>query len=195
MNTSMELKRIKFGPAISVLVPLLLFWVVLSLRVPYPITFHFHSQSAGLFAVILLLYYFSLRLPENRGVLVGLGLTMLLFALALSYIWTSGFSDNFISGSLLPYKDAKNYYLGANLILNGLPVEKAGQAVERPLFPGFLASLLTMTGRKGRKRFSMKAAAYAFIVVLAGYFLVNTIYARLLGIPPGSAFGNFSYAL
>jgi hypothetical protein len=260
-----------------------------------------------LFVFTLLLYYLSLRLRGNIGVLVSLGLTMALFALVLSYKWTSGFSDNFMIGGLLPYKDAKNYYLGADLILHGLPMEKAGQATERPLFPGFLSSILMLTGQnlkiavaviaqlaaiglylsaqqirqsmgalpaslyitlmyfyiqpligytlsellgftlgclgfvltwhashnlkwfdllpglitllvaasaragaffifpilviwagwifRGEKRFSIKAAGYAFLIVSVGYFLVNAAYAQWLGIPSGSAFGNFSYAL
>ena len=307
MSITIESKKINFSILISVLLPLLLFWVVLILRIPYFITFHFNSYSFGLFVFTLLLYYLSLRLRGNVGVLVSLGLTMLLFALVLSYKWTSGFSDNFMIGGLLPYKDAKNYYLGADLILHGLPLEKAGQATERPLFPGFLSSILMLTGqnlkiavavivqlaaiglylsaqrirhsmgtlstslyitlmyfymkpligytlsealgftlgcfafvliwqashnlkwfdlflglitllvaasaragaffifpmlaiwagwifRRG-KRFSIKAAGFTFIVILAGYFLINTIYAQYLGIPSGSAFGNFSYAL
>jgi hypothetical protein len=72
---------------------------------------------------------------------------MALFALTLSYVWTSGFSDNFIIGGLLPYKDAKNFYLGAELIRYGLPVVRAGQATERPLFPSFLAAVLFFTGQ------------------------------------------------
>lgn len=307
MNTTLESKKINFSILISVLLPLILFWVVLILRIPYFITFHFNIYSFGLFVFTLLLYYLSLRLRGNGGVLVGLGLTMLLFALVLSYKWTSGFSDNFMIGGLLPYKDAKNYYLGADLILHGLPMERAGQATERPLFPGFLSSILMLTGQnlktavavivqlagiglylsaqrirhsmgtlsaslyitlmyfyikpligytlseplgftlgcfafvlvwqashslkwidlflglitllvaasaragaffifpmltiwagwifRREKRFSIKAAGYAFIFILAGYFLINTIYAQYLGIPSGSAFGNFSYAL
>jgi hypothetical protein len=307
MSPGVELKKIKFSLVISLLIPLLLFWVILIFRIPYSITFHFTTYSFGLLVIVLLLYYVSLRLRGDVGVLVGFGLTMLLIALALSYKWTSGFSDNFMVGGLLPYKDAKNYYLGADLILYGLPIEKAGQATERPLFPGFLSSLLMITGQnlkialavmvqlagiglyvsarrirysmgalsaslfitfmyfyiqpligytlsellgftlgcfafvviwhashslkwfdlilglitllvavsaragaffifpmliiwagwifRREKRFSVKAAGYAFIVVLAGYFLVNHIYAMLLGIPAGSAFGNFSYAL
>jgi len=307
MSTSIELKEIKFGLVISFLIPLILFWLVWIVRIPNSLTFHFNTYSFGLFVITLPLYYLSLRLQNNIGVLVGFGLTMLLFALALSYKWTSGFSDSFIIGGLLPYKDAKNYYLGANLILNGLPLEKAGQAIERPLFPGFLSSLLVLTGQnlkialaiivqfaglslylsarqishsigslaasfyitfmyfyiqpligytlsellgfmlgcfafcliwhasyrfkwfdlilglitllvavsaragafiifpmlalwvgwifRREKRLSMKTAAYTFIVILVGYFLVNTIYARLLDIPSGSNFGNFSYAL
>jgi hypothetical protein len=301
------LKNIRFSMLISLLIPFLVFWVVLAFRIPYSITFHFTTYSFGLFIVILLSYYLALRLRDPVGVLVCFGLTMLLFALALSYKWTSGFSDNFMIGGLLPYKDAKNYYLGADLILYGLPMEKAGQATERPLFPGFLSSVLLVTGQnlkialavivqlvgiglylsarpirqsagafpaslyltfmylyiqpfvgytlsellgftlgclgflliwqsshslkrfdlllgfvallvgvsaragaffifpmlviwvgwifRRENRFSIKAAGYAFIVVVAGYFLVNAMYAQLLGIPPGSAFGNFAYAL
>jgi len=307
MSPTVELKKIKFSTVISLLIPLLLFWVVLIIRIPDSITFHFNTYSFGLFVIILLLYYLSLRLRDNVGVLVGLGLTMVLFALVLSYKWTSGFSDNFMIGGLLPYKDAKNYYLGADLILHGLSMDKAGQATERPLFPGFLSSLLMLTGQslkialavivqlagiglylsarpirqsmgalsaslyitfmyfyiqpligyslsellgftlgclafvliwyasyslnwfdlilglitllvavsaragaffifpmlgiwagwifRTEKRFSIKVAGYAFLVVLVGYFLVNAAYAQLLGIPAGSGFGNFSYAL
>ena len=307
MITTVELKNIKFSMVSSLLIPPLLYWVVLIFRIPDSITFHVNTYSFGLFVIILLLSYLSLRLRGNVGVLAGFGLMMLLFALALSYKWTSGFSDNFMIGGLLPYKDAKNYYLGANLILNGLPLEKAGQATERPLFPGFLSSMLMLTGQnlkialaitvqlagaalylsarqisrsigsfaagfyatlmyfyiqpllgytlsellgfilgcfafcliwqasyrfnwfdlilglitllgavsaragaflifpmltlwvgwifRGEKRLSIKTAAYTFIFILLGYFLINTIYARLLDIPLGSAFGNFSYAL
>lgn len=307
MSTTVELKKTKFSTVISLLIPLLLFWVVLIFRIPYPITFHFTTYSFGSFVIILLLCYLCLQLRDNAGVLAGFGLIMLLFALALSYKWTSGFSDNFMIGGLLPYKDAKNYYLGADLILHGLPMQKAGQATERPLFPGFLFSILMLTGQnlkialavivqlagiglylsarrirqsmgvlsaslyitfmyfyiqpligytlsellgftlgcfafvliwqashslkwfglilglitlmvavsaragaffifpllviwagwifRGEKRFSIKAAGYAFLVVLVGYYLVNATYAYFLDIPPGSAFGNFSYAL
>lgn len=307
MSITVESRKINFSILISILLPLILFWVVLILRIPYFITFHFSIYSFGLFVFTLLLYYLSLRLRGNVGVLVSLGLTMLLFALVLSYKWSSGFSDNFMIGGLLPYKDAKNYYLGADLILHGLPMERAGQATERPLFPGFLSSVLMLTGQnlkialavmvqlagiglylsarelrqsmgalpaslyitlmyfyiqpligytlsellgftlgcfafvliwqashnlkwfdlflglitllvaasaragaffifpllalwagwifRREKRYSIKAAGYAFLIVSVGYFLVNAAYAQWLGIPSGSAFGNFSYAL
>ena len=303
----MELGNIKYWRVISLLAPLPLFWLILIARITYPITFHFSTYSIGLFVIVLVLYYFSLRLPLAMGVLAGFSLTMVLFALALSYKWTSGFSDNFIIGGLLPYKDAKNYYLGANLVLQGLPLEGAGQATERPLFPGFLSSILFLTGHnlkvalalivqltglglylsarqikqsigawpaslyitcmyfyiqpllgytlsevpgfmlgcfaflliwrasttlrwfdlilglvtllaavsmragaflifpllalwagwvfRREKSFSWRAAASASVIVVAGYYLVNLIYAQRLGVPSGAAFGNFSYAL
>ena len=240
-------------------------------------------------------------------VLAGFGFTLLLCALSLSYCWSSGFSDNFLIGGLLPYKDAKNYYLGANLILNGLPLENAGQATERPLFPSFLSSLLFLSKQnlqislailtllagaglyfssirvmrsfgpasaslysallffyiqswlgyimselygfimgcfafsliwqvsfkfkwfdfilglltlligvsaragaffifpmlalwagwilRGKNRFSFRIGVYAVLIIIAGYAAVNSIYGKLVGVPEGSTFGNFAYAL
>src|SRR5258706_11805738 len=285
----------------------LLFWVVLALKIPASFSQYFHLYSPGLFLVVLALYYLSFRLPNKVQILVCFGMTMVLFALPLSYMWTSGFSDNGLIGGLLPYKDARNYYFGANLILNGLPVIGAQQATERPLFPGFLASVLLLTGHnlkltiavivqlmgigfylavrqikvslgiltaslyaallyfyinpwigyimsetlgfalgcfgftliciaahklkwvdllfglfvllmaisawvgaffifpmlviwvgwvmRGTRSFSLKKAGYALVFILVGYFLINSIYARLLDIPSGLSFRNFSYAL
>jgi len=291
----------------ALLIPSFLFWAVLYLAIPSTFNEYFSSYSLGLFFIVLFLYYLSFRLTDPYGALTCLGLTMTLFALALSYKWTSGYSDNMVIGGLLPYKDSKNYYYGANLILNGLPVINAGQSTERPLFPGFLSALLVLTNQnlkialavtaqlagiglylsirqirrvmgiaaaslfgtlmyfyiqpligyalseslgfilgcfafililqashtlkrfdltlglltlmvavsaragafivfpllavwvgwafRGDTKYSWKAFLFTILGILAGYFIVNTIYARLLGILPGSAFGNFSYAI
>ncbi|HEX5837376.1 MAG TPA: hypothetical protein VFY26_06070 [Anaerolineales bacterium] len=232
---------------------------------------------------------------------------MALLSLSLSYLWSSAFSDNFITGGLLPYKDAKNYFLGASLLANGIPMAGAGQATERPLFPGFLGIILLMTGQnlkisiaiitqllaigivtsarqivnsfgvpaasvfatllyfyiqpligyslsemlgflagclgftllwlashrmdwpilmlgilvlmvavsaragaffifpvlalwagwvlRSEKRFSIQMSVVVMIVIATSYFLVSTAYSRLLDIPPGASFGNFSYAI
>jgi hypothetical protein len=300
-------KRFEKNKTGVLLISLILFWAVLLLKIPPAFSRYFHAYSPGLFLVVLISYYLAFRLPDRFQIPVSLGLTMLLFALPLSHLWTSGFSDNFIIGGLLPYKDGKNYYLGANLILNGLPVVGAGQATERPLFPGLLSALLMLTGQnlkialaivsqligigvylssqqirnamsisaaslfgtlmffyihslsgytlseltgfmlgcfafilifraskslnwfdlalglfalltavsaragaffifplmalwmgwvnRGTRRFSMKTTIYAIIFIAIGYSLVNSVYSRLLGIPSGSAFGNFSYAI
>ncbi len=307
MKAAIKSRNIKAGMILSVLIPLFLYWIVLILKIPYSFSQYISRFSFSLFLLVLLLYYLSFRTPARYGVLIGLGLTMLLFGLALSYKWTSGYSDNGVIGGLLPYKDAKNYYFGANLILNSLPLADAVNSTWRPLFPGFLSTLLLLTGqnlkmalvllvgltgcgcyltarqvhdsfgavsasifatllffyaqpfigftvsemagllfgsfaflllwqaagtlklfdlvlgllvlmaavsaRAGaffifpllviwtgwifRKtgRFSIQAAGIAAVTVLAGYLLVNTVYPRLFGIPPGSAFGNFSWEL
>src|SRR5262245_55110503 len=140
-------KDISQDRLVPFLLPLFLFWLILWARIPDSFTQYFHMYSLGLFFIVIALYYVSFSFPGKLETLLPLGLTMVLVSLSLSYMWTSGFSDNFVIGGLLPYKDGKNYYAGANLILNGLPMLKAGQATERPLFPGFLATLLWLTGQ------------------------------------------------
>ena len=63
----MKLKEIKLTTLISFLIPLLLFWVVLTLRIPHPVTIYFNTYSFGLFIITFLLYYLSFRLQDNRG--------------------------------------------------------------------------------------------------------------------------------
>lgn len=307
MRAVLDVKRISAGGIIAWLIPAILFWLVLAFEIPYFFTQYFHFFVPIVFFSVLFLFFVTFRFGGDLGVLTGFGVTMLLFALPLSYLWTSGFSDNFLIGGLLPYKDTKNYYLGANLLLNGLPIRVAGQALGRPLFPGFLSSLLLLTGQnlkvalavlaqlagiglylsarqvrqamgafagalyitsmyfyfqllvgyamseslgfiggcfgfallwhaaENRKWFdlllglgvlmvavSARAGAFfifpmlalwagwayrrakrfsliTFIVLLAilaaGYFGVNTLYPRLLGVPKGSSFGNFAYTI
>lgn len=291
----------------SFLIPLFLYWILLILKIPYSFSQYLSRYSLILFLMVTLLYYFSFRALGSYKVLTGFGLTMLLFGLVLSYKWTSGYSDNGVIGGLLPYKDAKNYYLGANLILNSLPLVDAVNATWRPLFPGFLSTLLLFTGQNLKlalallvgltgcscyltskqvndslgaapasvyatllffyvqpfigftvsemagilfgcfgflllwraavalnlfdlilglatlmvavsaragaffifpflvvwagwifrkpKPFSIRIAGIAAVTVLCSYLLVNTVYPRLVGIPPGSGFGNFAWEL
>jgi hypothetical protein len=307
MKTVLDAKRMNANSAVAWFVPALLFWLVLAIETPYSFTQYFHRYNLVVFLGVFLLFYLSFRLRGNQSVLTVLGLIMLLFALTLTYLWTSGFSDNFLISGLLPYKDAKNYYLGANLLMNGFPIRVAGQALGRPLFPGFLSSLLLLTGQnlkvvlaimtqlagiglylsarpirqamgapagalyvtfmyfyfqivagyamsealgfiggcfgfaflwyaaqhrkwldlmlglglllvavsaragaffifpllaiwagwafRGTKRFSMFPVVVVLAVLAAGYFIVNTVYPRLLGVPEGSSFSNFAYTL
>ena len=106
MKAAIKSKNINVGMIISVLIPLFLYWIVLILKIPYSFSQYFSKFSFSLFLLVLLLYYLSFRMPARYGVLTGLGLTILLFSLALSYKWTSGYSDNGVIGGLLPYKDA-----------------------------------------------------------------------------------------
>jgi hypothetical protein len=307
MRAGLELKRIDASRVAAWFIPVIFFWLVLAFEIPSSFTRYFHQFVPILFLGVLFLFYLTFRLKGSLSVLTGFGLTMLLFALSLSYLWTSGFSDNFLIGGLLPYKDAKNYYLGANLLLHGLPIRVAGQALGRPLFPGFLSSLLLLTGQnlkvtlavlvqlagiglylsarqvrqfmgvlagtlyvtfmyfyfqryagyamseslgfiggcfgfaflwhavekrrwfdlllglgvlmvavsaragaffifpllalwvgrvfRGAKRFSLLMVIATLTILVAGYFVVNTVYPRLLGVPEGSSFGNFAYTV
>jgi hypothetical protein len=172
----------------SLLLPLLLFYLVLTVRIPSSISRYFYFYSIGLFFAVLVLYYLAFRLPEPYRQPACFGLTLLLFALALSYRWTSGISDNKAIAGFLPYKDGAGYYLGSQLILNGLTLENTLQAGWRPLFPGFLASVLALTGGNLK-------IALALLVLLAGigsYLATRRVY-DFLGALPAGLFITFLY--
>lgn len=188
MRIVLDSKRINTGAIGAWLIPVVLFWLVLALEVPYSFTQYFHSYGLIVFLAVLGLYYLSFRLKRNHSVLAAFGLTMLLCALTLSYLWTSGYSDNFIISGLLPYKDAKNYYLGANLLMNGFPIRVAGQAMGRPLFPGFLSSLFLLTGQNLK-------VALAILTQLAGIgmYLTARQVRQAMGALAGTLYITFMY--
>ncbi len=283
------------------------YWFILLVFHPYQLVQFFETYSLGLFLAVFLMFFLTFKLPRHASILLGLGFTLAILALTLDFKWETGYSDNFLIGGILPYKDAKNYFLGTNLIFNGLPLEKAGQATERPLFPGFLSSIFLFTGAnlklslailaqfagvglyyssrrvfhsfgalsaslyssllflyiqpwigytmseifgftmgcvafsllwfvaeknnwrnlvvglvvlliavsaragaffifpllvvwvgwiyRGGNRFSVKASIYTFILIIAVYLSINTLFPRLVGVPKDSSFGNFAYAI
>jgi hypothetical protein len=96
---------------------------------------------------VLLVYYLIFSLPKKLSWVLGITFTLVILALPLLYLWTSGYSDNGIIGGLLPYKDGKYYYWGAQMILNGDLISSKGvQAAGRPLFPGFMSIFLFLLG-------------------------------------------------
>ena len=140
------LGSLPIGYVLCWVLPLGLFWIPLGLRIPYSLSLQLSAYSSVFFLSVLGAYYLAFRPKTAVGTLAGLTLTMLLVALSVSALWTSGKTENGIIGGLLPYKDAKNYYFGALQLLNGLPLERGVNAVRRPLLPGLLASLLLITG-------------------------------------------------
>ncbi|MFN2120592.1 MAG: hypothetical protein ACK2T0_09395, partial [Anaerolineales bacterium] len=111
-------------------------------------------------------------------------LTMLLCGLSLSFLWHSGYSSDKIIGGLLPFRDAFDYYNGANWILRGEAIKVLNEgAAWRPLYPGFLAALLWLTG-------SNLQWALAIQVGLAGLCLALAVFSvgRKWGAAPAGLF-------
>src|SRR5512139_4043825 len=62
---------------------------------------------------LVLLLYLAFKRSGWLGELWSLVLTMILFALALSWGWNTGFVDSNLIGGLLPWSDASGYYKDA----------------------------------------------------------------------------------
>ncbi|MBI5352115.1 MAG: hypothetical protein HZB50_05710 [Chloroflexi bacterium] len=164
-----------FGKLLLLSIPFGLYAFLLRYQLPLSLTSFFHAYHPLTALIVLVLYYFSFKLHGTKGWIVGLSLTFILFALSLSYIWTSGFSNNGIIGGLLPYKDGRNYYVeGAKAISDGDLISKRGnQAAGRPLFPGFLSVFLSITGHNLQSALAVIVGLTAFCIYLSARQLLS----------------------
>lgn len=99
------------------------------------------------FALIIIFAtaYPSYRIQGQFGAFASLCITLILFALPLTGLWNSGFSDPAALGGLLPLSDGAVYYHDAKLVLAG--GQLGNVSAGRPLFPGVLVTLLGLTGQ------------------------------------------------
>jgi hypothetical protein len=75
------------------------------------------------------------------AVCLGLTVTLALFALPLASLWQDVTTNGFAIGGL-PWSDAQGYYVEANRLIDGHPLEWSSR---RPFFTAFLAVLLAVT--------------------------------------------------
>jgi len=164
-------------------IPVIIFFLALSIKIPFSVSRFFASYSHAFFLILLILYFASFRLSGKFSWLAGACLTLLLFGLTLSFLWTSGFSNDKIIGGLLPYRDAFDYYNGARSILIGkLIANFAGGATWRPLFPGFLASLLLLVKQNLQLAQAILVGIVGICYYLSAYYLRNLLGASAAAI-------------
>jgi len=93
----------------------------------------------------ILILYFAFRIPNRVGDLIGLIVTLGLFAMPLAGIWASGQSQSTILSGIIPLFDAEYYYIDALRLLDGNLFSIF--SARRPLFPALFSVLLAITGR------------------------------------------------
>lgn len=126
-----------------VLFPLALFVFILILPVPISISIFFSQYSFPYFILVLILYYVSFSVKSKYPWFFAACVTALIFSMRLSYLWISGYSGNMIIGGLLPFRDGFSYFNGASFLSDGYRISNI--AAWRPMFTGFVASLLFLT--------------------------------------------------
>jgi len=87
----------------------------------------------------------ALSLKDHRLSVITTALVFFpLFSLALNGLWAGAYSENYVLSGLLPRSDAFGFYTGSiSLVENGF---LSGMAGRRPLYGGFLAFTLWITG-------------------------------------------------
>jgi len=149
-----------------------LFSLILINRAPNllrPVSMALRTGFGLVIPAAALILYFAFRIPNRAGDLVGISLTLSLFAMPLAGLWASGQSQSTVLSGLIPLFDADSYYIDALRLMNGDAFSIF--SARRPLFASLLAVLLSITGRN-------LMAALAILTAIAGlacYFTAREI--------------------
>ena len=108
---------------LNIIIPLLLYGIILVIQIPSSVSQAFAFYSIPFFLLILIIYI-NFRLPQKFRWLGGATLTLFLLALQLSFLWTSGYSNDMVIGGLIPSRDAFDYYHAAKLISIGRLIQQ-----------------------------------------------------------------------
>jgi len=149
-----------------------LFSLILANRAPNllrPISMALRAGFGLVIPLTGLILYLAYRIPGRAGDLIGMAVTLSLFAMPLAGLWASGQTQSTILSGLIPLSDAESYYSDALRLMNG--DDFSIFSARRPLFAGLFAVLLTITGRN-------LMAALAIVTAITGlacYFTVREI--------------------
>jgi hypothetical protein len=120
-------------------------------------------------AAIGLVVFLVLKLSGKISDLLLFIFTSFIFVLPISGLWFSGQSEQYVLGGIIPFSDARNYFMDSRRLLEGFQFVTG--AARRPLFTALLTSIQWITGQN----------LYLTIAVLT-FILVVTIYLSVLEI-------------
>lgn len=160
-------------PIVIATISFLVYAGILIIGVPQQISFistgYGLSISLPAFIIVAFSLYLAYRQPGWIGTLISLCLTLGLFALPLSGLWSTGTTHGYAIGGLLPVSDAAGYYSSALRVLDGDPAITVSS--KRPWFIGFLAALLGLT----QQNLQVTLAIFVLINAIACFFLAREV--------------------
>ncbi len=154
--------------AISVIV----FGLILLNRSPNflrPLSMSLRTGFGLVIPAATLFVYLAFRVPGRIGELTAMATVLSLFAAPLAGLWASGQTQSTVLSGLIPLYDASAYYIDALRLINGQDFSIF--SARRPLFPGLLAVLLSITNYN----LMTSLAILAGLVGIACYFTAKEI--------------------
>jgi hypothetical protein len=125
-----------------IIIPVIVFYLFIFIKLPIQILETLSRNSLFFLIIFFLLNAASFNLKGSASYFASFLLISIVFASPFAYNLHTGYSDAAVIGGFIPYKDGFYYFNGARTILLGRPILYGWNDIFRPLFPGFLASLL-----------------------------------------------------
>jgi hypothetical protein len=158
--------------AFCLFISLLVFSLIVLNRSPNllrPLSMALRTGFGLIIPAATLILYLAFRMPGRMSELSSMIITLSLFALALAGLWASGESQSTVLSGLIPLYDARAYYIDALNLINGQDFSIV--SARRPLFPGLLAVLLSLTNYNLMAALAILAA----ITALSCYMMAREI--------------------
>ena len=149
-----------------------LFSLIIANRSPNllrPISMTLRTGFGMVIPITGLVLYLAFRIPNRTGDLIGMMVTLSLFAMPLAGLWASGLSQSTVLSGLIPLFDANSYYIDALRLMDGRAFSIF--SARRPLFGSLLSVLLSITGRN----LMVSLAILTAMTGLACYFTAREI--------------------
>ena len=159
----------------AILISISLFVIVLRIGIPQAIGKLFNNNFFMLI-ISIIAFYLCTQVKKAKA-FISLLVILLLFAIPLSYYWTTGVSTQSIVGGLIPHRDSMYYYLDTRNILNGKLINSMTSA--RPIFSGFLALLIALT----QNNIQTTLMILVSLCAISFYFLFNEAQVKFGTLP------------
>jgi hypothetical protein len=134
-----------------------------------PLSMNMRFGFTWIIPLLVVVLYISFHISGLPGRLIRLTATLSMFAMALAGVWASGQTQSTYISGLIPLYDAQIYYVDALRLLAGRSMSEFSAA--RPLFAGWLATILALTDR------DLTVALMVLTAVngMASYFAAETV--------------------
>jgi hypothetical protein len=131
----------------------------------------FRSDFSTIAIGIFLLYLIFSLFPGTIKNTLIFSFIAFLFAISVAGLWGSGQSEQYLIGGIIPFSDARFYYMDARRLLEGAQfVTGAGR---RPLFAALLSSLQWTSGQN----LYLSIGFLIIIISLTTYFAVREVHS------------------
>jgi hypothetical protein len=145
--------------------------IVVSLTAAARLGVKFRSDFSTILIAIFLLYLVISLFPGKTKFALLFSFIAFLFAIPLTGLWGSGQSEQYLISGIIPFSDARFYYMDARRLLEGdLFSTGAGR---RPLFAALLASIQWMTGQN----LYVSLTLLIVVIALTTYFAMREIHS------------------
>lgn len=176
-------------PLAGIVLPIFVYILILTAHISDKISTFFNAYSAAYLLLVGGVFYLVFQLPSKYRWITGFAVTLVLFGLKLSFLWESGFSDGRIMGGILPFSDGFYYYINAKLIdIGSVLPDNIVASKGRPLFSGFVASLLMVTQHNLR-------LTLAIVVLMVGFSFYFSAYSfrNAFGVKAATVYTTFLF--